>query len=135
MSLPLVGEIEDDYDPQQYTIDIYRDGQLLFSTEDYVLDLRLENPPEGVYELTVRIADEGGNPAEDSVRFEILPEGSEVPGDTDDTDAGTDATGEADVDESGCRLGGPAHTPGPALLLLLAALRRRSPTRRRERPR
>ncbi len=130
VTIPLTGEIDDDYDPQRYTIRIFQGNTQIFEDESSILSLNLDNPPSGAYELRVEIADEGGNLAEDTVRFEILPEGSDPPpsadtdsGDT-DTEGGTEGGGDAD---EGCAVEG-QRRPGArtlALALLLALCRRR----------
>ncbi len=79
--IPLVGAITDDLDPQFYTIAIYFQGEVIYESDNVALDLFLENPPVGEIELRVVIRDEAGNEDEESIRFEILPEGSEVPAD------------------------------------------------------
>ncbi len=79
VTIDLLGEIEDDLHPQFYTIELYNHGELLFSDKDIRFSLDLVNPPPGEYDLVVRIADEAGNPAEDGVRFTVVPEGSKLP--------------------------------------------------------
>ncbi|MCA9714245.1 MAG: hypothetical protein H6713_42345 [Myxococcales bacterium] len=125
VTLPLYGEITDDYHPQRYQIRIFQGDKLIYEEESHVLSLNLEDPPAGAYELRVEIADEGGNMAEDVVSFEILPEGSEVPG-AGDTDTDGDGTESGGADEGGCGVDRPSAPRGAlALLVLLAAARRR----------
>jgi hypothetical protein len=89
-------------------------GENVWSGNAVELDLSLKQPPPGDYDIVVRVVDEGGNLAEDRVRFTVLPEGSELP-----EDPSEDA-----LDPSGCRLGG--SPPGWGWLLALLALGRRS---------
>lgn len=117
--IPLSGEITDDLDPQFYRVQIFTtlDGQALPDYEETKigLDLLLQNPDAGDYEMRVVISDEAGNTAEDSVAFTILPEGSELP-ETEDPEV-------EDDDDTGCRIG--QRSPGLALVLALALRRRR----------
>ena len=123
-TIPLTGDITDDLDPQFYRIQIFTllDGEPLpdFPEQNKVaLDLLLQEPPPGDYEMRVVISDEAGNSAEDTVTFTILKEGSELPEDEPEVD---------DDDESdGCRLGG--HEPHALALVVLAGLVRRRRTR------
>jgi hypothetical protein len=120
-SLALTGTMTDDLSPQYYDITITRDGKPLYTGEGYRLDLLLKDPPAGDYELVVTVVDDGGNAGKDSVRFTILPPGSEDP-DTDsdagDTDTDTDAGAPAD---GGCRVAGtPSDLTALACLAPLA---------------
>ncbi|MEX1368076.1 MAG: hypothetical protein AB1Z98_33410 [Nannocystaceae bacterium] len=121
-TIALLGDIEDDLDPQFYGLQVYDGDQLIFDDTRVALDLLLVNPPEGDYDLRVVLTDEAGNATEDTVSFTILPEGSELPPDPEEDDP-------ADPAEAGCRTAGTPPAPGPVLLLLsplLAGLRRRS---------
>jgi hypothetical protein len=126
-TLSLFGDVVDDLSPQFYTVRVYQGDQQLIETEAIRVDLLLKNPPAGDYDLRVVVVDGGGNEAEDSVRFTILPAGSEDP-DTDtatdtDTDTDTDAGPTTDAppaDGGGCRL-----APAPLGLPVLLGLRRR----------
>lgn len=80
-TIPLVGEIEDDLDPQFYHITVFYGDMQLYDNDNVALSLLLENPPEGEIELRVVIRDEAGNEDEETIAFEILPEGSELPAD------------------------------------------------------
>ncbi|HWB75916.1 MAG TPA: hypothetical protein VG755_13200 [Nannocystaceae bacterium] len=89
ITIPLLGEINDDLDPQFYTIELFivtADGPVPAGDprNDIDLDLLIENPPPDDYELLVRITDEAGNVGEANVSFTILEEGSELPSDGDD---------------------------------------------------
>ena len=98
-TISLRARIEDDLHPQFYQIDVYSSGDLVFQEVTDRIDLLLTNPPAGDYELRVAIRDEAGNPADDTVRFTVLPEGAEFPDDA-ETDP-DDAAG-------GCRFGDPS---------------------------
>lgn len=111
-TIPLLGNVQDDLHPQFYVVEVYDGDQLIYEGDRIGLDLLLVNPPDGEYDLRVVIADEAGNTAEDRVRFDILPEGSELPLEPDED-------GEDDPAEAGCRTGG-APSPGAWLLLLVA---------------
>ncbi len=119
-SLLLRGTVHDDLSPQYYDITIARDGQQLYAGQGYKLSLVLKDPPAGDYTLDVTVVDDGGNAGKDSVRFTILPAGSEDP-DTDsdagDSDAATDTTTDTDGEPAsgGCRIAGPpSDLPRPA---------------------
>ncbi len=124
VTVPLLGDIEDDRHPQFYNVQIFNNGAMIFEETRVGLDLLLTDPPEGEYDLRVLIADEAGNTAEDTVRFTILPEGSELPPEPEEDDDGDPAPAAA-----GCRSGGlPDSVPslGALALLVLATRRRRS---------
>ncbi|MBC8072366.1 MAG: hypothetical protein IAG13_28850 [Deltaproteobacteria bacterium] len=118
ITVPLLGEITDDLDPQFYHIEISvitDDGELpLMERDDVNLDLLLENPPADDYELRVVIADEAGNRDEARVSFTILPEGSELPADDED-----------EIIEDGGEECGIAGRRGALPLLLVGLLTRR----------
>ena len=125
-SLALTGEVTDDLSPQFYDITITRDGEKLYESTGYKLLLALKDPPPGDYDLQVTVVDNGGNAGKDSVRFTILPEGSEDP-DT-DSDLGSEASGdgEGQAADGGCRVAGtPSDLRGLAGLVPLAWLARR----------
>jgi hypothetical protein len=119
-TIPLTGDIVDDLAPQFYHIEVFTtlDGNELtpFDKDDVRLDLLLENPPAGDLVMRVVIADEAGNTAEDTVRFTILPEGSELPED--------DPEVEDDEQSGGCSVA-TNHRGAWALALLALASRRR----------
>jgi hypothetical protein len=117
-TIPLVGDITDDLDPQFYHIEIYADGapEPVYDSDNIKLELLIENPAAGEIELRIVITDEAGNQDEETIAFEILPEGSELPADD-------DLVLEDDPLES-CAIDRDARTPLP-LLLLLALVRRR----------
>lgn len=117
VEVPLLGEIEDDLHPQLYDVTIFQEGSVLYEGRNAGLDLLLSNPPAGVYDLEVRIADGGGNTAEDRVRFEVLPEGSELP------EPEPDTSELVDDENFGCRLTPP--TSAALWLVLVAGLARR----------
>jgi len=98
VTIPLLGDVQDDLHPQFYTVQVYNGDQLIYDDARLGLDLLLANPPANDYDLRVVIADEAGNTAEDRVRFTILPEGSELPPDPEDIEDPEDA--------EGCRIGG-----------------------------
>ncbi len=82
----LRGAIEDELHPQFYDIEVFNHGEPVGDKRSDVglegdLELAITNPEPGDYELRVVLTDEGGNASEDTVRFTILPEGSEAPGD------------------------------------------------------
>lgn len=107
VSIPLMGEIRDDNHPQAYTLQILQDGELLFESLTNGLDpllLNFVSPPEGEYDLTVRILDEAGNSTEDQVAFTVLPEGSALEG-ADDLDPALEPTGCHIAGVSGAALG------------------------------
>ena len=126
-TLALLGTMTDDLSPQFYDITITRDGQQLFVDEAVRLSLQLKDPPAGDYALVVKVIDEGGNVGEDSVRFTILPAGSEDP----DTDSDfSDSDSETDTDtgapgDGGCRVAGPPSDLAWCLPLAWLARRRR----------
>lgn len=129
-AIPLLGEMTDDLAPQYYDITITHGDQTLYEGEGYKLELLLQDPPAGDYELEVRVVDDGGNIGKARVSFTILPQGSEDPDtDSDASDSETDTTGAPD-DASGCRLVGP-----PSDLTLLASLLPLAWLARRRRPR
>jgi len=123
----LRGAIEDELHPQFYDIEVFNNGQPVGDKRTDVglegdLELAITNPEPGDYELRVILTDEGGNASEDTVRFTILPEGSEVPDEGDD-DGGTPQGATAcSVDSRGA-----PHGPTQLLwtVLLLAGWRRR----------
>lgn len=115
-TISLRTEIEDDLHPQFYEIEIFDGDASIYEDIDVGVDLLLVNPPAGDYDLRIAIRDEGGNPAETTVHFTVLPEGSEVP--EDEHGDGPEAT-----EEGGCRIG--ARPPLTVLLLLGWALHRR----------
>ncbi|MEZ4452068.1 MAG: MYXO-CTERM sorting domain-containing protein [Nannocystaceae bacterium] len=117
VTIPLTGVIDDDLDPQAYTITVLKDGAKVFEDEGLSLALLMNDPPAGEYDLTVQVTDEAGNLGTSRVRFTIYPEGTVLPDDQDD--------GEAD---SGCRIDGEAGEAGLGLLVLgLVRRRRRRP--------
>ncbi len=118
----LRGTIEDELHPQFYDIAVFNNGEPVGDERTDVglegdLELVITDPEPGDYELRVVLTDEGGNTSEDSVRFTILPAGSERPeADDDATPAGAEA----------CTVGA-RHGNGGVLwaLVVLAARRRR----------
>ena len=118
----LRGTIDDELHPQFYNIAVFNNGEPVGDERTDVglegdLELVITDPEPGEYELRIVLTDEGGNASEDSVRFTILPEGSELP-ETDDsaTPAGAEA----------CAVGGPDRNHGLLwALVVLAAWRRR----------
>lgn len=127
-TIPLLGEVTDDLSPQYYDITITRDGKTLYEGEGYKLELILQDPPVGEYELEVRVVDDGDNAGKARVGFTILPEGSDDP-DT-DTEPGDSETDTGEAGGGGCRVVGP-----PSDLTLLAALAPIAWLARRRRPR
>ncbi len=119
VEIPLLGEIEDDQHPQFYDVTVLQDGAVLYEDSNAELNLILSNPPAGEYRLVVRVADGGGNTAEDVVAFEILPEGTILPEEPEELSP-------VDDENAGCRQGAPTPYP-PAILLfgLALSLRRR----------
>jgi hypothetical protein len=119
ITIPLLGHITDDLDPQFYTIELFivtADGLVPASDarNDIDLDLLIENPSPDDYELLVRITDEAGNVGEANVSFTILEEGSELP-----SDGGDEII--HDPTAPSCAIA----DGSPFALLLLPALRRR----------
>jgi hypothetical protein len=114
-TISLRARIEDNLHPQFYQIEIYNHDDVVYEDHADRIDLLLTDPPAGDYVMRAVIRDEAGNPATDTIRFTVLPEGSEFPED--------DADG-AGADEQGCRTG---DAPPLALLAPLgwALLRRR----------
>ena len=110
-TIALLGDIEDDLDPQFYGLQIYDGDQLIFDDTRVALDLLLINPPEGDYDLRVVLTDEAGNATEDTVSFTVLPEGSELPPEPEEDDPSEPA-------QTGCRSGGAPPSPTSLLLLL-----------------
>ncbi len=126
ITVPLLGTITDDLDPQFYDIQLFivtEDGDVAISEprSDIDLDLLIENAPPDDYELKVVITDEAGNVGSATVSFTILPEGSELPSD-DENEIIEDGS------EPTCALAGRTTSPF-ALLLVLGCARR--PRRRR----
>jgi hypothetical protein len=78
-TIPLLGEITDDLDPQFYHVEIYFGEQVVYDSDNIKLELLIENPDPGEIELRIVITDEAGNQDEETIAFEILPEGSELP--------------------------------------------------------
>ncbi len=121
-TLALLGEVDDDRDPQFYRLEIYNGDQLIFEESRVGLDLVLTNPPAGEYDLRVSLADEAGNATEDTVRFTVLPEGSELPPEPEEEDDGVPT-------EAGCRSASPPPSSSWGMLalglLLLPSRRRR----------
>ncbi len=115
----LRGEIDDELHPQFYDIEVFNNG---VATGDPRIDVGLEgdlelvvtDPEPGDYALRVVLTDEAGNASEDTVRFTILPEGSELPDDG-------EGPGGADLgdDGEGCRLASGSPSPWLALLVLV----------------
>lgn len=118
ITIPLLGTITDDLDPQFYTIQLFLDGQPVPNSErtDVDLDLLIENPAPGDYQLGVQILDEAGNAGYAEVAFTILPKGSEIPPDDDDEMI-------RDPVEQSCAIAG--SDASLFAWLLLPALRRR----------
>ncbi len=122
----LRGAIEDELHPQFYDIEVFNNGQPVGDKRTDVglegdLELAITNPEPGDYELRVILTDEGGNASEDTVRFTILPEGSEAPDQEDDE--GADPQGATTCSADGGPNGGPAQLLWAALML--AGWRRR----------
>jgi hypothetical protein len=121
ITVPLLGRITDDLDPQFYHIEIFvvtaQGEQPLTERDDVDLDLLLENPPADDYELRVVVSDEAGNRGESRVSFTILAEGSELP--SDDENEIIDDGGES------CGIGSPRGPWSLGLALLVAGRRRR----------
>lgn len=96
-SFVLRGHIEDELHPQFYDYEVFNHGEPTgFARTDLGIEGDLElvvtNPGAGDYELRVVLTDEAGNTSEDTVRFTVLPEGSELPDDSESTDpAGAEA--------------------------------------------
>ena len=119
-TISLLGEVTDNLHPQFYRVQIWDNGQLLFDEPDNIgLDLLLVNPPEGDHDMRVVITEEGGNTAEDTVRFSILPEGSELPDDED-----PDELDEPEGVEA-CSVARPSRGALLLPMLLVLGLRRR----------
>jgi len=122
-TIPLVGEITDDLDPQFYHIEIFAGDVVAYDSDNIKLELLIENPDPGEIELRVVVTDEAGNQTEETIAFEILPKGSELPAD-DDLVLEDDPT-------DGCRIArdrDPDRGPGSLLGILfvgLLGLRRR----------
>ncbi len=116
-TIPLIGEIEDDLDPQFYHLEVYYGDAKLYDNDNIELSLLLENPPEGEIELRVVVRDEAGNEDEATIAFEILPEGSELPAE-DDVVLDDPPTGS-------CAIGDRTGDRGLALLGLVLVARRR----------
>ncbi len=116
VSFSLRGRIDDELHPQFYTIQVFLGDQMITEQQNIRLDLRIENPAAGDYNLRVVVIDEAGNAAEDTIFFTILEEGSELPEDEGD--------GPSAAEES-CRVGETPRSPLPLLLLLLLPLRAR----------
>lgn len=119
----LRGAIEDELHPQFYDIAIFNDGAPVGDARTDVglegdLELVITNPEPGEYALRVVITDEGGNPAEDTVHFTILPEGSELPPD--------EAQAPSPEGAESCTVGGREPTALLWSLVLLLAWRRRA---------
>lgn len=120
----VIGHVDDDRHAQIYTVTYLLSGfDDPFEEEIPMIDHKVElaglaGLPPDEYALTVRIADEAGNQAWDSVSFTILPEGSELPGEeaTDDTSPDQD---------TGCRVPRSSADARALLLVLLATRRRR----------
>lgn len=120
VTIPLLGDVQDDLHPQFYVVEVFDGDTPIYRGDRLGLDLLLVSPPEGDYDLRVVIADEAGNTAEDSVRFTILPAGSELPPDPDDE-------AEDPSEPQGCRTGGaPASAWAPLLVLLVLGARPRA---------
>lgn len=83
-TIPLVGTLTDDLDPQFYHFEIYYEGTSIYSGDNIELQLLLEDPPKGEIELRIVVTDEAGNEGEQNVTFEVLPKGSELPDANDD---------------------------------------------------
>ena len=83
----------------------------------------LTDPPAGDYDLTVTVVDSAGNAIKDSVRFTLLPEGSEDPDTDSAADTDTDTDSDSNNGDGGCRT--LAAPPGLLALLLLIPRRRR----------
>jgi hypothetical protein len=118
ITIPLLADIGDNLDPQFYRIEVYANGVAdpVYEDSQPRLDLLINNPAPGDYELRAVVIDEEGNPAEDVVRFTILPEGSELPEPEEDED-------EMTPEEAGCRVPGSHPDPqGGALALLVLPL-------------
>jgi MYXO-CTERM domain-containing protein len=127
ITIPLLGEITDNLHPQFYRLQLFATctsenplckndpAEADLDEHNAELNLLINNPEPGDYELRIVITDEGGNPAEDVVRFTILPEGSEVPVEEDFED---DMVG----DGRGCRAAHPGPTGWALGLLALAAI-------------
>ena len=120
ITIPLLGDVQDDLHPQFYVVEVFDGDVSIYRGDRLGLDLLLVSPPEGDYDLRVVIADEAGNTAEDSVRFTILPAGSELPPDPEDE-------AEDPSEPQGCRTGGaPAGAWAPLFVLLVLGARRRA---------
>ncbi|MCR9160532.1 MAG: hypothetical protein ACE37F_27940 [Nannocystaceae bacterium] len=119
----LRGTIEDELHPQFYDIAVFNNGEPVGDERMGVglegdLELVITDPEPGEYAVRVVLTDEGGNASEDTVRFTILPEGSELP--EDDEGEATPEGAEA------CALGGRGGDRGLMLaLVVLATWRRR----------
>lgn len=117
----LRGTITDELHPQFYDIALFNNGEPVGDERTDVglegdLELVITDPEPGEYALRVVLTDEGGNASEDTVRFTILPEGSERPRDDDDpAPAGAEA----------CALGDGHGNGGVLWVLVLLATRRR----------
>lgn len=83
-SFAMRGDVDDNLHPQYYTVQIYRDDQLLQETTAAGVDFVISDPEPGEYNLRIVVIDEEGNASEDAVSFTVLPEGSELPPDPDE---------------------------------------------------
>jgi hypothetical protein len=119
----LRGEIDDELHPQFYDLEIFNNGEVVNARTDVGIEgdmeLAITNPDPGDYELRVVLTDEAGNASEDTVRFTILPEGSELPSDGETADPADPDGAEA------CSVQPGSHAGGLWSLLLLAGWRRR----------
>lgn len=123
----LRGAIEDELHPQFYDYEVFNNGEPVGDKRNDVglegdLELAITNPEAGEYELRVVLTDEGGNASEDTVRFTILPEGSEVPDPGKEEDPMPEGAQACSVQHDG-----PPNGPTQLLwtMLLLAGWRRR----------
>lgn len=114
VTIPLLADVSDNLDPQFYRVEVFSAGmeEPVFADTQPTLDLLINNPAAGDYELRAVITDEEGNIGEDVVRFTILPEGSELPEPEEEPEEEMAPSGDT------CRAGGPRR-PGASLLLLV----------------
>lgn len=121
-TITLLGEVTDNLHPQYYQVQIWDNGEPVYDQTTTGLDLLLVNPPEGDHEMRVVITEDAGGMAEDTVRFTILPEGSELP---EDDEEDPDEIDEPEGVES-CGVARPSSGGLPMLVLVvLAGVRRR----------
>lgn len=106
----LRAEVSDNFDPQFYQVSVEVDGAEVFADERYDdVELAFQVNEPGEYEITVRVADEAGNTAQDTVQFSYVAEGELDPV----------------LEPSACTVDSSRGPSGALWLLLLAAVPRR----------